>query len=153
MFRVTRYPMISKTESGRVGYRKKYRVAGRVRVPAGHWFCTEKHFSEGTKTKFNPKPNTEATSILNILWKRHRNKNLCTEVIELRGYILVIVTDGLFHLAFCSEKHFPRVQKLNSIQNHILEHPSLISYVRGHRNVNHGGHLSHQQRKEQHAKY
>ena len=36
MFRVTRYPMISKTESGRVGYRKKYRVAGRVRVPAGH---------------------------------------------------------------------------------------------------------------------
>ena len=37
MFRVTRYPMISKTESGRVGYRKKYRVAGRVRVPAGHW--------------------------------------------------------------------------------------------------------------------
>ena len=38
MFRVTRYPMISKTESGRVGYRKKYRVAGRVRVPAGHCF-------------------------------------------------------------------------------------------------------------------
>ena len=37
MFRVTRYPMISKTESGRVGYQKKYRVAGRVRVPAGHW--------------------------------------------------------------------------------------------------------------------
>ena len=37
MFRVTRYPMISKTESGRVRYRKKYRVAGRVRVPAGHW--------------------------------------------------------------------------------------------------------------------
>ena len=29
--------MISKTESGRVGYQKKYRVAGRVRVPAGHW--------------------------------------------------------------------------------------------------------------------
>ena len=29
--------MISKTESGRVGYREKYRVAGRVRVPAGHW--------------------------------------------------------------------------------------------------------------------
>ena len=28
--------MISKTESGRVGYRKEYRVAGRVRVPAGH---------------------------------------------------------------------------------------------------------------------
>ena len=40
MFRVTRYPMISKTESGRVGYRKKYRVAGRVRVPAGHWSCS-----------------------------------------------------------------------------------------------------------------
>ena len=37
MFRVTRYPMIFKTKSGRVGYRKKYRVAGRVRVPAGHW--------------------------------------------------------------------------------------------------------------------
>ena len=36
MFQVTRYPMISKTESGRVGYQKKYRVAGRVRVPAGH---------------------------------------------------------------------------------------------------------------------
>ena len=36
MFRVTRYPMISETESGRVGYGKKYRVAGRVRVPAGH---------------------------------------------------------------------------------------------------------------------
>ena len=36
MFRVTRYPMISKTEMGWVGYRKKYRVAGRVRVPAGH---------------------------------------------------------------------------------------------------------------------
>ena len=26
---------------------------------------------------------------------------------------------------------FPRVQKLNSIQNQILEHPSLISYVKG----------------------
>ena len=40
MFRVTRYPMISKTESGRVGYQEKYRVAGRVWVPAGHccWF-------------------------------------------------------------------------------------------------------------------
>ena len=38
MFRVTGYPMISKTESGRVGYRQKYRVAGRVQVPAGH--CT-----------------------------------------------------------------------------------------------------------------
>ena len=37
MFRVTHYPMISKTESGRIGYRKKYGVAGRVRVPAGHW--------------------------------------------------------------------------------------------------------------------
>ena len=37
MFWVTRYPMIFKTELGRVGYRKKYRVAGRVRVPAGHW--------------------------------------------------------------------------------------------------------------------
>ena len=37
MFRVTRYPITSKTESGRVGYRKKYRVAGQVRVPAGHW--------------------------------------------------------------------------------------------------------------------
>ena len=36
MFWVTRYPMISKTESVRVGYWKKYRVAGRVRVPAGH---------------------------------------------------------------------------------------------------------------------
>ena len=40
MFRVTRYPMISKTESGWVGYRKKYRVAGRVRVPAGHCIGT-----------------------------------------------------------------------------------------------------------------
>ena len=29
--------MIPKTESGRVKYRKKYRVAGRVWVPAGHW--------------------------------------------------------------------------------------------------------------------
>ena len=37
MFWVTRYLMISKTES--VGYRKKYRVAGRVRVPAEHWMC------------------------------------------------------------------------------------------------------------------
>ena len=37
MYPDTRYPMISKTESGRVGYQKKYRVAGRVRVPAGHW--------------------------------------------------------------------------------------------------------------------
>ena len=34
--------MISKTESGRVGYRKKYRVAGRVRVPAGH--CCQPSF-------------------------------------------------------------------------------------------------------------
>ena len=41
MFRVTRYPMISKTESGGVGYRQKYWVAGRVRVPAGHcWYLT-----------------------------------------------------------------------------------------------------------------
>ena len=34
MFRVTLYLMISKTELGRVGYRKKYRVAGRVQVLA-----------------------------------------------------------------------------------------------------------------------
>ena len=45
MFRVTRYPMISKTESGRVGYRKKYQVAGRVRVPAGHWLAHTGHIS------------------------------------------------------------------------------------------------------------
>ena len=37
MFWGTRYPMISKTGSGRVGFRKKFRVAGRVQVPAGHW--------------------------------------------------------------------------------------------------------------------
>ena len=37
MFRVTRYPMISKTESGRVGNQKEYLVAGWIRVPAGHW--------------------------------------------------------------------------------------------------------------------
>ena len=37
MFRLTCYLTISKTELGRVGYRKKYRVAGRVRVPAGYW--------------------------------------------------------------------------------------------------------------------
>ena len=43
MFRVTRYPMISNPESGRVGYRKKYRVAGRVRVPAGHWCEVKGH--------------------------------------------------------------------------------------------------------------
>ena len=30
--------MIFKTESGRVGFQMKYRVSGRVRVPAGH--CT-----------------------------------------------------------------------------------------------------------------
>ena len=30
---VTRYPMIFKTESGRAGYRKKYRVSGRIREP------------------------------------------------------------------------------------------------------------------------
>ena len=28
--------MIFKNESGRVGYQMKYRVSGRVRVPAGH---------------------------------------------------------------------------------------------------------------------
>ena len=33
-----------------------------------------------------------------------------------------MVTDGLFHLAFCTEK-------LNSIQNQILKHPFLISYI------------------------
>ena len=44
MFRVTRYPMISKNESGRVGYRKKYRVVGRVRVPAGHCKLEKKTF-------------------------------------------------------------------------------------------------------------
>ena len=33
--------MISTTESGRVGYRMKYRVAGRVRVPAGHCLCLD----------------------------------------------------------------------------------------------------------------
>ena len=37
MFWGTRYPMISKTGSGRVGYRKKFRVAGRVQVATGHW--------------------------------------------------------------------------------------------------------------------
>ena len=34
--------MIFKTESGRVGYWKKYRVAGRVRVPVGH--CPQHNF-------------------------------------------------------------------------------------------------------------
>ena len=54
MFGFTRYPMKSKTESGRVGYRKKYRVAGRVWVPPGHWIwamtkpcsCTLYNFSK-----------------------------------------------------------------------------------------------------------
>ena len=41
MFQVTCYLMISKTEAGRVGYRKKYRVVGRVRVPAGHCWQRE----------------------------------------------------------------------------------------------------------------
>ena len=36
MFWVTHYPMISQTESGRVGYREIYQVVGRVREPAGH---------------------------------------------------------------------------------------------------------------------
>ena len=59
MFRVTRYPMISKTESGWVGYRKKYRVAGRVRVPAGHWenpecpLATFEKFSKSTRPSFH----------------------------------------------------------------------------------------------------
>ena len=47
MFRVTRYPMISKTELGRVGYQKKYRVAGRDRVPAGHWLYRERRWTIG----------------------------------------------------------------------------------------------------------
>ena len=53
LFRVTRYPMISKTELGRVGYQKKYRVAGWVRVPAGH--CSgrtnilQSHFTSASK--------------------------------------------------------------------------------------------------------
>ena len=67
MFRVTRYPMISKTESGRVGYRKKYRVAGRVRVPAGHWLQLKK------KTLF--KPNAGWT-VQNILENQRRDKTL-----------------------------------------------------------------------------
>ena len=49
MFRVARCPMIYKTESGWVGYRKKYLVAGRVRVPAGHCVlvtcCFSRRFS------------------------------------------------------------------------------------------------------------
>ena len=51
MFRVTRYPMISKTESGRVRYRKKYRVASRVRVPAGH--CRDREREVKMKKKFS----------------------------------------------------------------------------------------------------
>ena len=35
LLRVTRYQMISKLN--RVRYQMKYRVSGRVRVPAGHW--------------------------------------------------------------------------------------------------------------------
>ena len=49
MFRVTRYPMISKTESGRVRYRKKYWVAGRVRVPAGHCLARAVDYAQKTK--------------------------------------------------------------------------------------------------------
>ena len=65
MFRVTRYPMISKTESGRVGYRKKYRVAGRVRVPAGH--CLVSQLS-GQNPKNLQKSVLMAPLILRINW-------------------------------------------------------------------------------------
>ena len=64
MFRVTRYPMISKPESGRVGYRKKYRVAGRVRVPAGHWRVFVKHWAF-----LEWEQNWQG--IRNICWQRH----------------------------------------------------------------------------------
>ena len=43
--------MISKTELGRVGYQKKYRVAGRVRVPAGHCHHDEHDDMTGNITK------------------------------------------------------------------------------------------------------
>ena len=62
MFRVTRYPIISKTESGRVGYRKKYWVAGRVRVPAGHW-------SPGIQEECTIWSNLMQTNDFFVFWK------------------------------------------------------------------------------------
>ena len=63
MFRVTRYPMISKTDSGRVGYRKKYRVAGRVRVPAWHCMCSETDFTQ-EKSHFHSTSSIPNSSLL-----------------------------------------------------------------------------------------
>ena len=70
MFRVTRYPMISKTESGRVGYRTKYWVAGRVRVPAGHCRQDRQDRQDNSSEVFFPStielfPHTTQS---NLLW-------------------------------------------------------------------------------------
>ena len=44
----------SKTESGQVGYRKKYRVAGGVWVPPGHWTSRVPRGGEGKQNHHQP---------------------------------------------------------------------------------------------------
>ena len=83
MFRVTRYPLITKTESGRVGYRKKYRVAGRVRVPAGHCLGVVKHL----RGRF--------VHVFNLTWQLKKNRCFfgasLTRMEECRPCVLVSI--------------------------------------------------------------
>ena len=69
MFWVTRYPMISKIDLGRVGYQRKYWVAGQVWVPARHWALVQ--WMEGAKSTevFDGFPSAQRTLSPNPNWK------------------------------------------------------------------------------------
>ena len=129
MFRVTRYPMISKTESGRVRYRKKYRVSGRVRVPAGHWsrylrwfLCLDKY---GRKICFQLLSNPMMVVFhvkLNYCFEDHsicmeqalpplNNQSFCFVFISAEWKITQVKRESNMKSPFCVGAEFPNGQQ------------------------------------------
>ena len=113
MFRVTRYPIISKTESGRVRYRKKYRVAGRVRVPAGHWWLSKAFqafanvYAFVFKGLYCPYATIKYSQLLAILWSLHQlhptspSDTLMLLLVISRSHLCTVHVIPSVHLLHC----------------------------------------------------
>ena len=93
MFRVTRYPMISKTELGRVGYRKKYRVGGRIRVPAQN--RGGRSNPKKKVTDLGATPSTRTEQICKVVYDPFSSFTIIAEVEE--GFLTLLESIYLGH--------------------------------------------------------
>ena len=90
--------------SGLVGYWTKYRVAGRVRVPAGHW-------SEAVRTRkcsAGMCTNHQETFHPKVLWK------------GIGQVLLYTISDGAVEPSFTSTNPFLRKEGLLCIKSYLI---------------------------------